>query len=198
MIATLKKEIRREVLRKRDSLSLGERIELSSLIGKNLQGLEEFKQSRVIHFFLTTKSEVITEGAIRKALSMGKKVVVPVVDSRHKRLSLSMIKDYDRELTPASHGIREPRPEFLRPISLHDIDLMVLPGVAFDIKGHRLGYGAGYYDRLLEDEEKRPYLVALAFEIQIIDNIPARNHDIRVDKIVTERRVIEAAVSSDR
>lgn len=191
MIATLKREIRREILRKRDSLSLEERLEQSRLICNNLLNLEEFRQAKVIHFFLSTKSEVITEEAIRKALSTGKEVVVPVIDRSHRHISLSKIEDYDKELTITTHGILEPRPELYRPVPLRDVELMVLPGVAFDTKGHRLGYGAGYYDRLLKDEEDRPLLMALAFEIQIVDEIPAVNHDVKVDKIITEKRIME-------
>lgn len=191
MIATLKKGIRREVLRKRDSLSLKDRVELSSRICDNLLNLKEFQRAKVVHFFLTTKSEVITEEAIRRALAMGKDVVVPVTDKGEKRICLSRLEDYDKELTVMPHGIPEPKPEFNRCVPLSAVELMMLPGVAFDIKGHRLGYGAGYYDRLLEDEEYRPILVALAFEIQIVDDIPVGNHDVRVDKIVTEKRVIE-------
>lgn len=191
MIATLKREIRREVLRKRDSLSAEERFELSRLVCNNLLKLEDFQRSKVIHFFLTTKSEVITEGAIRSALAMGKDIVVPVIDKKHRSLFLSKIEDYDKELTTAPHGIIESRPEFYRPVALKDVDVMVLPGVAFDMRGQRLGYGAGYYDRLLKDGEDRPLLVALSFEIQIVDEIPAGDHDVRVNKIVTEKRVIE-------
>ncbi len=67
---------------------------------------------------------------------------------------------------------------------------MVLPGVAFDESGHRLGYGAGYYDRLLETENERPFLAALAFELQIVEQVPVAGHDVKVDMIVTEARVI--------
>ena len=193
MIATLKKEIRRDVLKKRDCLPLKDRLELSRHICNNLLSLEEFHLAKAVHFFLTTKSEVITEDAIRGALSMGKDVVVPVIDKKHKRIFLSKIEDYDKELTTAIHGILEPKPEFYQPVPLQDVDLMVLPGVAFDIKGHRLGYGAGYYDRLLEDKKDNPLLVALAFEIQIVDEIPVGDHDVRVDMIITEKRVINVS-----
>lgn len=190
MIATLKKEIRREVLRKRDSLSLQVRRELSDRICDNLFNLKEFQRAKVVHFFLTTKSEIITEEAIRKAMSVGKEIVVPIMDKEQRRICLSKIEDYDQELMMMPHGIPEPRPEFNRCVPLCDVELMVLPGVAFDIQGHRLGYGAGYYDRLLEDAGCRPILVALAFEIQIVDEIPVGNHDVRMDKIITEERVI--------
>ena len=191
MVAILKQELRREIIKKRDSLSHEERIERSLRIGDALRNLREFQQAKVVHFFLTLRSEVMTEGAIRGALSAGKTVVVPVIDKKHSRLSLSRIDDYDQELTITTHGILEPRPKSYKFIPLEEVNLMVLPGVAFDVRGHRLGYGAGYYDRLLKAEEERPLLVALAFEIQIVDEIPIGVHDIRMDKIITEERVIE-------
>lgn len=193
MIATLKKEIRREVLRKRDGLSLLVRRGLSDRICDNLFNLKEFQRAKVVHFFLTTKSEVMTEEAIRKAMSMGKEIVVPVTDKKQRRICLSKIENYDQELMMMPHGIPEPRPEFNRCIPLSDVELMVLPGVAFDIQGHRLGYGAGYYDRLLGNAERRPFLVGLAFEMQIVDEIPIGNHDVRMDKIITENRVIDCS-----
>ena len=191
MIVTLKQELRREVIKKRDSLPHEERIERSRRICDTLRNLREFQQAKVVHFFLTMRSEVMTEGAIRGALSAGKTVVVPVIDKKHRRLSLSRIRDYDQELTITTHGILEPRPKFYKFIPLEEVDLMALPGVAFDVRGHRLGYGAGYYDRLLKAEEERPLLLALAFETQIVDEIPVGDHDIRMDKIITEERVIE-------
>ena len=191
MLTTLKKGISESVLRKRDSLSIDERAGLSQKICNNILSLEEYKHARVVHFFLSIKSEVITEDAVRGAISTGKKVVVPVMDKRHRRILLSGLNDYDKELAPTSHGIIEPKPEFYKFVDLNDIDLMVLPGVAFDLNGHRLGYGAGYYDRLLRDADTRPFLVALAFEVQIVNKIPIGDHDVRMDKIITEKRIID-------
>ena len=191
MLTTLKKGIREEILCKRDRLNLQERAELSSIICNNLLNLYEYKQAKVVHFYLTIKSEVITEDAVKSAISTGKDVVIPVMDKRHKRILLSGLNDYDKELAPTSHGIIEPKPEFYKFVDLNDIDLMVLPGVAFDLNGHRLGYGAGYYDRLLRDADTRPFLVALAFEVQIVNKIPIGDHDVRMDKIITEKRIID-------
>ena len=109
MIATLKQELRREIIKKRDSLPHEERIEWSRTICDTLRGLLEFQEAKVVHFFLSMRSEVMTEGAIREALAAGKTVVVPVIDKRHSRLSLSRIDDYDQELAITTHGILEPR-----------------------------------------------------------------------------------------
>lgn len=191
MIVHKKKEIRREVLEIRDALSLEERIVRSRKICNRLFNLKEFRHAKVVQFFLNTKSEVITEDAVRETINSGKIVVVPVVDKRQRRIFLSRLHDHENELCMTAHGITEPMPEFHREVQLRDIELMVMPGVAFDINGHRLGYGAGYYDRLLEDEKNRPHLVALSFELQIVDNIPVGNHDVKMDQIITEERIIE-------
>ncbi len=191
MLAKLKKEIRNKVLSKRDGLSSDERIILSRNICRNLLNLEEFNRAKTVHFYITTRSEVITEDAVRQALLLGKDVVVPVMERTKRRIVLSKLSDYDEELEMMHHGIHEPKPEFIRHIELNEVDLMVLPGIAFDISGHRIGYGAGYYDRLLEGEEhKRPFLAALAYELQMVDIIPVGGHDVKVDVIITESRVI--------
>lgn len=178
------------MLCRRDSLSIDERMNLSRKICNNLLSLDEFKSAKTVHFFLTTRSEVITEEAVRRSLLLGKDVVVPVMDKKNRRIILSKLSDYDNELMIMHHGIHEPKPEFMRHVDLNEVDLMVLPGVAFDKSGHRLGYGAGCYDRLLEEEHSRPVLTALAFELQIVDQIPVAGHDVKVDMIVTEERVI--------
>ncbi|MBI5192237.1 MAG: 5-formyltetrahydrofolate cyclo-ligase [Nitrospirae bacterium] len=191
MIIAKKKEIRHEILRKRNSLSLNDRIEKSREICERLFGLSEFKEAKVVHFYINTKSEVITEEAVRMAMTSGKDVVVPVIDKKHHRIFLSKLLDYEMELSITSHGIYEPLPDFHREVPVHEIQLMILPGVAFDLNGHRLGYGAGYYDKLLENEEHRPLLVALAYELQIVEYIPVGSHDVKMDKIVTEERIVE-------
>ncbi|MDD5435325.1 MAG: 5-formyltetrahydrofolate cyclo-ligase [Nitrospira sp.] len=191
MIVHKKKEIRREVLKIRDALPLEEKILRSRKICDRLLNLKEFQHAKVVQFFLNTKSEVITEDAVRETINSGKIVVVPVVDKRHGRIFLSRLHDHEKELCLTAHGITEPMPEFHREVQLRDIELMVMPGVAFDVNGHRLGYGAGYYDRLLEDEKSRPYLVALSFELQMVEDIPVGNHDVKMDKIITEERIID-------
>jgi 5-formyltetrahydrofolate cyclo-ligase len=94
----------------------------------------------------------------------------------------------DRDLQAGLHGIPEPHPESLRPVPLEEVDLMVLPLAAFDPAGNRLGYGRGYYDRLLGSATTRPLLIGAAFEIQCVDAIPHEPHDVRLDWIVTEER----------
>ena len=126
---------------------------------------------------------------IRRALAFGKRVVLPKVVGTG--LELFEISDLDRDVSPGAWGIPEPHEP--RPVRLGEIDLIVVPGAAFDKHGNRLGYGAGFYDKLLAGFPGAT--VALAFEAQIVPLVPADLHDIAVGKIVTERRVIEAMKS---
>ena len=113
---------------------------------------------------------------------------------------LSEIRQYPEEVEPGAYGIPEPKKEFIRRVDPDTVDLFVLPGVAFDVHGGRLGYGAGYYDRILvgtapSRDFLRVSLIALAFELQLVDRVPSSVHDVRVHKIVTEERVIECRKS---
>ena len=187
--------LRKVILEKRRSLSARERREKSRLIVQRLMGLEEFRQGRVIHLFLSFRGEVITDEVVHAALSLDKEVVVPVVGKTGGEVLLSALRRYPEEVAPGAHGIPEPRPEFIREVAPERVDLFVLPGVAFDRSGNRLGYGGGYYDRILDrlDRPKgshRVPRVALAFECQLVEQIPASIHDVRVHQIVTETQVI--------
>lgn len=190
-IRRIKAEIRKEVGQKRDSISMEERDEKSKRIMDTLFSLKEFKDARVVHFFVNIKSEVFTGEMIKGALAAGKRVVVPFIDSANRRLLLSEIKDYEKDLMPGYWGILEPKRESFRETSIDDVDLMVIPGLAFDKKGGRIGYGAGYYDRLLSVRKKKMLLIAVAYELQIAEDVPTHERDVRVDKIVTESRVID-------
>jgi 5-formyltetrahydrofolate cyclo-ligase len=188
--------LRKLILEKRRALSDHERRERSRNIQKRFLGLKEFKRGQVIHFFLSFRGEVITDGIVKQALALGKRVVVPVVSREKEGLIFSELSRYPEEVEPSTLGIPEPKKEFIRKVDVSIIDLFVLPGVAFDIQGNRLGYGAGYYDRILGRTPQAHVsgevpLIGLAFEFQVVDCIPSSAHDVRVHKIVTEERVIE-------
>ena len=123
---------------------------------------------------------------IRRALAAGKRVVLPKV--KGKELGLFEIKNFDRDISSGAWGIPEPRES--APAGLAEVDVVIVPGAAFDEQGNRLGYGAGFYDKLLS-EFKKP-TIALAFEEQIAPKVPADPHDVPVKKIVTEKRIINA------
>jgi 5-formyltetrahydrofolate cyclo-ligase len=154
-------------------------------IEERLFSLPEFKSARIVLFFASFRSEVDTGPMIRRALTSGKRVVLPKVKDRE--LALYEIADWDKDVSPGAWGIPEPGES--RAVRLDEIDLILMPGAAFDERGNRIGYGAGFYDKLLVAFKKTT--VALAFETQIVHQAAAEKHDVPVKKIVTEKRTIE-------
>ncbi len=186
----MKAHLRKEMLSKRDKLSEKD-IELKSrMIKKSLFALSEFKNANLVLFYAAFRSEVKTEKMIKEALKTGKRIALPVVSKKGDRLLISELKDYDKELAPGYYNIPEQKEKYHRLKFLNEVDLVILPGVGFDEKGNRLGYGGGFYDRLLSETDHDITLIGLAYEVQITPRIHKSPHDVKVDKIVTEKRVI--------
>jgi len=186
----MKKIIRREILKKRDGMSADIKAEKDSRIKGRFFFLPEFIAAEKIFFYASFRSEVETLSMIEESLKMGKRIVLPKVNKKTHRLILYEIKDVS-ELSPGYMGIPEPSLSDDRLVNLDDIDLVVIPGAAFDYSCNRLGYGAGYYDIVLSERKKKMPVVALAYEEQIVGSIPSEMHDVKVDMIVTDKRVIK-------
>ena len=180
----MKKILRKQVLAARDGLLPEQRKAKSLEIEERLFSLPEFTAACVVMFFASFRSEVETEPMIRRALASGKRVVLPKVLG--KELALYEIHDFDRDVTPGAWGI--PEPAAATTAQLGDIDLVIMPGAAFDERGNRVGYGAGFYDKLLSAFRKTT--IALAFKTQIVPRVPADLHDVPATMIVTEKRII--------
>lgn len=187
--------IRNTVLAQRDALSAAERMSKSNRIKETLFSLPQFQNAGLILFYVAFGSEVQTEAMIREASAAGKIIAVPVTDRVHKSLLLCRLDYFDQDLAPGTWGILEPKPECRRPIAGHEIDIVITPGIAFSLHGWRIGYGGGYYDRLLR--EYRKPAIALAFELQVVENDLPHDpgKDAPVDYIVTEERVINCGPS---
>jgi len=185
-----KESIRKRILSLRNSQSPFRAITKSYRIKEKLFRLPGFIKAKTILFYVSTKDEVETKYMIKEALSLCKRVVVPISDVKNKKLILSELKSLD-ELEPGAFNILEPKKEFFRPVSLEDIDLVIVPGVAFDKKGNRIGYGKGFYDRFLRSLRKDIPSIGLSYEFQIVDKIPVNDKDVIVNKIVTEKNTIE-------
>lgn len=182
----MKASLRKQVAEARDGLSLEERRTKSGEIGSRLFRLPEFIAASTILFFASFRSEVDTVPMIRQALAEGKRVVLPKV--KGKDLALFEIKEFDKDVSAGAWGILEPHET--DPVALESVDLIIVPGLAFDERGNRLGYGAGFYDKLLASFAKTT--VALAFEVQVVPEVPAAKHDVPIKKIMTEKRIITA------
>lgn len=190
MIQQRKREIRKKVQEERDSLSPRERTGHSGVVLDRLFSLEEFRVANTIFFFISFRSEVDTVPMIKRALAEGKRVCLPYTYTDSKQMVASHVLDFENDLEPGNYDIMEPRPESVRPIPPEEIDIIIMPGVAFDADGRRLGYGGGYYDRFLNHCRPDCLRVAPCFDLQVIDEVPCADHDHTIHMIVTEKRVI--------
>lgn len=182
--------LRQKFLNIRRSLSSLEVEENSDKVREILFNLPLFKEVKVILFYISLAKEVQTYRMIENVLRGGKRVAVPVVDSTKEKIIPFEIKNSCCRLVPGFLGISEPQESERYPISLQEIEMVVVPGVVFDLKGGRLGFGKGFYDRFLNKLSSQAKSVALAFECQIIEKIPCEEHDIAVNYIITEKRSI--------
>ncbi|KXS40495.1 MAG: 5-formyltetrahydrofolate cyclo-ligase [Candidatus Frackibacter sp. T328-2] len=185
-----KAEQREKVLNYRQRLTDRELLGKSMEIKKKLFELKEFQEAEVIMFYIDFRNEVKTEFMIKEALKLGKRVLVPISQVEDRSLLLSELKDYDQELELGTYDILEPKKEYIRPVKYKKLDFVVVPGVAFDEECNRLGYGGGYYDRFSAKLDDNVMRAALAFEIQIVDEVITGEYDLPVDKVLTEERVI--------
>ena len=161
--------------------------ELSRQICDTFMALPEYARADVVMFYVDVRTEVRTRQSLPDALASGKKIIVPYcIDGE---LELFHLESMD-ELSLGMYKILEPRADLRgqpgKRVSVLDLDLIMVPGVAFDRRGGRTGHGKGYYDKLLEHARAETPLVALAFECQLFDEIPTQPHDIFMSKIVTE------------
>jgi len=185
-----REDLRKVTLKERAALSAGEVREKSLLIVSRVFEIEEMLQGNTVMAYADFRNEVETGYIISNSMEMGKRVAVPVTDPSRRMIIPSLILDFPGDLQPGRWGIPEPKPGLLRPVPLEEIDVVLVPGVVFDLAGNRLGYGGGYYDRFLPRLNSRAVFVALAFELQVKNEIEPGKHDIPVHYIVTEERLI--------
>lgn len=167
--------------------------ELSDQIVARFMELPEFEHAQTVLFYVDVRTEVRTRQALPKAIETGKRIVVPWCNAAGE-LELFLLTNMD-ELALGMYRILEPREELRhlpeKQISPEELDLIMVPGVAFDRRGGRTGHGKGYYDKLLEHARPDCPLVALAFECQLFPEIPMQVHDVFMDKIMTEAATFE-------
>lgn len=187
-----KHSIRKQLLTRRGGLSPEIVLEYSNKITEHLINLDVYQQATNIMLYIATKNEVQTKAIITTAQKNGKRIFVPLIVRRDKKLLPSLLIDFEKELTIGHMGILEPKKEFYRIYPPAALDLIIVPGVAFTVQGHRLGLGGGYYDRFLSKLNPKILSIALSFEIQILNEIPLDEKDMAVDYIITEKRVIPA------
>ncbi|MDA8746316.1 5-formyltetrahydrofolate cyclo-ligase [Rubripirellula amarantea] len=166
--------------------------EVSQRITDRVMELDEYKNAKCVMWYVDVRDEARTRHALPGAVASDKKIVIPFcVDGE---LELFLLESMD-ELELGMYKILEPREELRdvpeKRVDVKDLDLILVPGVGFDAQGGRTGHGKGYYDKCLENARPETPLVALAFECQMFDEIPMQDHDIFMDKVVTEDKVYE-------
>lgn len=188
-----KHALRKHIYALRDSLTPEEISVKSRAVAGQLEKLPFYREAGAIMFFLNFRSEVETGEMVKSSLARGIRVIIPKMVPKKRELIPSELLDYEKDLTRGYFGVPEPQPEALRPVDPRQIDLLIVPGVAFDLQGNRLGYGGGYYDRFFERLRPGVPLVALTFELQLAEQVPVEAWDRRMDWLVTERRAIHTA-----
>jgi len=184
-----KRELRERVLTAREALDEDWRAHASQAIAAGIASLDGFAKAQVLLLTLPFRSEWNAMLVVERAIAAGKIVAAPRVAPAERMLRAYRIADAARDIEPGYRGIPEPR-DGCHAIALDRIDWVLVPGVAFDTAGRRLGYGGGYYDRLLPFVSPRAARVAGAFDMQIVDAVPTAAHDLGVDVVVTEQRTL--------
>ncbi len=180
-----KDQLRRGMLRCLKQQKEDARRRRSEAIRRKVFRLAAFRRAKTICCYVALPYEVQTWRMIEEMLTKGKRVVVPVARPRTKRLGLSEVRHPDAELVRGSFGVWEPARSARRPVPLRALDLVLVPGVAFDRRGHRVGHGHGYFDRFLARVPKTTPTVGLAFRFQLLDRLPVAAHDHAVQTILT-------------
>ncbi len=183
----MKDVMRREMLLKRSRQSPEAIAEKSKAVEERVVALPEWQRATTVMLYAATRTEVQTRKLIERALAEGKHVCLPVRSEEDNEMKSYYIRSWD-ELVLGDLGYLEPSKQNGWLAEPHEINLVIAPGIAFDENGNRLGRGRHYYDGFLK--KVRCKKIALAFEMQIVPEVPVESHDVRVDKIVTEKRVV--------
>ena len=185
-----KREIRKDMAKKLERFSKSEVIEKTRRIEERLFEFANFLEAKVVLLYMHTNGEVVTNDIIKRCFESNKIVALPAFDTAKHTMQLMRVDNLDSDLKPGPRGVPEPDPECCKIVPIDCIDIAIIPGVAFDEKGGRIGSGKGYYDRLIPKLSITTRKVALALESQIIQQVPVESHDKHVDIVITEKRII--------
>lgn len=181
-----KSKIRKRILNVRNNMSKEDVKKNSNAIMDKITSLDIYKHSKVVFIYMDFKNEVITSNLIKHMLSEKKRVVIPYTDSINTVLIPSEITK-ESDLKQNSFGYYEPKS--ILPVNIEEIDLVIVPGVVFDKNLNRIGFGKGYYDKILNRLKPSAKKIALAHDFQVLEDIPAEEHDVKMDMIITEKNI---------
>lgn len=185
--------LRQSIIAAREKMPPQERLHANRVIVATLCGLSAYRQSNTILAYLNFGAELDADLFVRQALQDGKRVCLPRVNRETRELDIYCVQDLQRDVAPGAWQIPEPLPHCAPLRNLAEIEWVLLPGVAFSRNGARLGYGGGFYDKLLARLPHRPVLVAGAYALQLVEGVPQEVFDRKVDWLVTEHETIACA-----
>ena len=189
-IVEKKREIRQTIADSLEALSHERKMEKTRGIENRVFEFANFLEAKVVLLYIASENEVRTEGILRRCFDYNKIVVLPTYDSNIRKIKLYKIDNPETDLMMGLRQIPEPNPEKCKAVPFDCLDIALIPAMALDEKGGRVGPGDGYYDRLIPKLPATTRKVALAFEEQIVVQAPMESHDKHVDIIITEDRII--------
>ena len=183
----MKQALRKEMIARRDALPEAERARIANAFVAKVTSLPQYAAAQSVLATMAIGSEWNTRLLIDHARAHGKSVVLPRVSAPPRRLELYAVEDFERDLVPGVWNIPEPDPARCRKLDFGEVDFALVPALAVDREGYRLGYGAGYFDRLLTGRRERPYCVTALPAAFILECLPREAHDIPVDLVVDDQ-----------
>jgi 5-formyltetrahydrofolate cyclo-ligase len=183
----MKQDFRNQVREVLQSLGPAARTRKSRAIAERLVGLEAFLEARTVMLYLPVAGEVEMVEVARQAWRSGKTVVAPTACDNCRTMRPFLCRPENEDIFHTHHGLRQPS-RLLGEIPVEQIDLVVVPAVAFDLRGNRLGRGGGFYDRFLGRPELRAMSAGVAFAEQIVKELPVGPNDRPVDIVITDSR----------
>jgi 5-formyltetrahydrofolate cyclo-ligase len=189
-IKAAKEQIRKDIAKILNGFTEKQRADKTREIESKVFEFANFLEARIVLLYIAGDNEVSTENIIKRSYGYNKLVVLPVFDPERRKVTTLKVDLPGKDLQPGPRGVAQPNPERCKPVPFQKIDIAIIPGWAFDEKGGRIGSGQGYYDRLMPELPATTRKVAIAFEEQILPQIPAESHDKYVDIIITDKRII--------
>ena len=176
----LRKAMRAEIA----ALTEKERLNKSAIVAAKLRKISSFEQAKTILFYYAIDKEVATQELILEAIQKNKKVALPYMNKNSSMIHAALITNIESDLVRGDYGIMEPKLEIRTEVAVSGIDLVVVPGLAFDQAKYRLGRGKGFYDRFLAKLPRRTVTIGLAFDFQVVESLPVTELDIPVSRVV--------------
>jgi len=190
-ILAMKQSLRQSIISARLAVVVEERQRLDNMIAVRIAKLEAYQKAETVLGYMNFGAEFAADIFVRQALQDGKQVLLPKVNQGTKQLDLYRVTDLAQDVAPGRWDIREPiSGRCAKVTDLTLVDFILLPGVAFGLDGARLGYGGGFYDKLLARMSHQPTLVAAAYALQLVEDIPQENTDRKVEWLITEQETI--------